>query len=50
MQIPQGLIDQFKALYKEKFDIELTDEEAQRQGRAVMRLVAARLTKGEDNE
>lgn len=54
MQIPQELINQFKTLYKEQFGIKLTNEEAQKQGLAVMRLIAVRyenkLTKGENNE
>ncbi len=54
MQISQELVDQFKTLYKERFDIELTNEEAQKQGLAVMRLIAVRyenkLMKGENNE
>lgn len=54
MQIPQEFIDQFKALYKKQFGIELTDGEAQKQGLAVIRLVAVRqkskLMKGAKNE
>lgn len=54
MQIPQELINQFKTLYKEQFGIKLTNEEAQKQGLAVMRLIAVRyenkLMKGENNE
>lgn len=51
MQIPQKSINRFKVLYKREFGVELTDEEAQKQGVAVMRLVAVRqmdkLMKGE---
>lgn len=54
MQIPQELTNQFKTLYKGQFGIKLTNEEAQKQGLAVMRLIAVRyenkLTKGENNE
>jgi len=54
MQIPRELIDRFKALYKKEFGIELSNEEAQKQGLAVMRLIAVRyenkLMKGENNE
>ena len=54
MQIPQKSINRFKVLYKREFGIELTDEEAQKQGVAVMSLVAVRqidkLMKGEKNE
>lgn len=54
MQISQELVDRFKTLYKEQFGIGLTNEEAQKQGLAVMRLIAVRyenkLIKGENNE
>lgn len=42
MQIPQDRIEQFKCLYKEAFGGNLSDEEAQVQGLAILRLVAIR--------
>ena len=43
MQIPQDRIEQLKCLYKEAFGEDLSDEEAQVQGLAILRLVAFRL-------
>lgn len=43
MQIPQDRIEQLKCLYKEAFGDDLSDEEAQVQGLAILRLVAFRL-------
>lgn len=42
MQIPSVRIEQLKNLYKTAFGCELTDEEAQTQGLAIIRLVAIR--------
>ena len=42
MQIPTARIEQLKSLYKTAFGCELTDEEAQSQGLAILRLVAIR--------
>lgn len=42
MQIPPARIEQLKSLYKTAFGRELTDEEAQTQGLAILRLVAIR--------
>lgn len=42
MQIPSARIEQLKSLYKTAFGRELTDEEAQTQGLAILRLVAIR--------
>ena len=42
MQIPSARIEQLKSLYKIAFGRELTDEEAQTQGLAILRLVAIR--------
>lgn len=42
MQIPSARIEQLKSLYKTAFGYELTDEEAQAQGLAIMRQVAIR--------
>ena len=42
MQIPPARIEQLKSLYKIAFGRELTDEEAQTQGLAILRLVAIR--------
>lgn len=40
MKISDDLISEFQLLYKKAFDIEISAEEAQVQGLAVMRLVA----------
>lgn len=42
MKISDDLISEFQLLYKKAFDIEISAEEAQVQGLAVMRLVALR--------
>ena len=42
MQIPPARIEQLKSLYKTAFGCELTDEEAQAQGLAIMRQAAIR--------
>lgn len=42
MQIPPARIEQLKSLYKTAFGCELTDEEAQTQGLAIIRQVAIR--------
>lgn len=42
MQIPPSRIEQLKSLYKTAFGCELSDEEAQIQGLAILRLVAIR--------
>jgi hypothetical protein len=40
MRLPDKCIKEFQVLYKRAFGIEISDEEAQTQGLAVMRLVA----------
>lgn len=42
MQIPPNRIEQLKSLYKDAFNSDLTDEEAQRHGLAILRLVGIR--------
>lgn len=42
MRIPDANIKQFQSLYKRVFGVEIDSEEAQKQGLAVMRLVAVR--------
>ena len=52
MQLSDALIRSFQALYKESFGEEISAEEAQKQGLAVMRLIYAKeiLKKGKSNE
>ena len=40
MRIPTANIEEFQRLYKKRFGEEISSEEAQKQGLAVMRLVA----------
>lgn len=40
--IPEPLIKRFQELYKAHFGVSISSEEAQKQGLAVMRLVAVR--------
>ena len=40
MRIPNANIEEFQKLYKKHFGVALSSEEAQKQGLAVMRLVA----------
>ena len=54
MRIPDALIGQFQSLYRQAFGVDITAEEAQIQGLAVMRLVAIRqenlMNKEDENE
>lgn len=50
MRIPNANIEAFRRLYHKHFGIELSSEEAQRQGLAVMRLVAITMEQNNDLE
>lgn len=54
MRIPEEQIKKFQALYKKAFGADISSEEAQKQGLAVMRLMAIRqeeeLLKKNNNE
>lgn len=52
MQLSDVLIKRFQDLYRKFYGEEITEEEARKQGLAVMRLISAKeiLTKGKCNE
>lgn len=43
MQIPQERINQLKSLYRDVFDSDLSNNEAQEQGLAILRFVSAKM-------
>jgi|InofroStandDraft_1065614.scaffolds.fasta_scaffold05140_7 hypothetical protein len=43
MQIPQEKINQLKSLYRDVFGSDLSDNEAQEQGLAILRFVSAKM-------